>query len=145
MKKIKLFKMLLIPTIGITAIGTIAAVSTSCSPVVIVTGVSLNKESLSLGIGDSDTLTATVLPESATDKSVTWNSSNSSVATVDNNGKVTAVGSGSAKITVKTNDGWYEDHCNVTIVEPSALYMCITASANSTLELKNFQIHAWFY
>jgi hypothetical protein len=48
MKKAKLLKTLLIPTIGITAIGTIAAVSTSCSSAVHVTGVLLNKDSLSL-------------------------------------------------------------------------------------------------
>ena len=73
MKKAKLLKTLLIPTIGITAIGTIGAVSTSCSSVVVVsvTGVSLDKESLTLGEGDSDTLIATVPPEDATDKSVT--------------------------------------------------------------------------
>ena len=51
----------------------------------------MNKESLALDIGDSDTLIATVHPENATDKSVNWTSSDSSVATVDNNGKVTAV------------------------------------------------------
>ena len=68
-----MLKTLLIPTIGISAIGTIAAVSTSCScsPVVLVTGVLLDKESLVLGIGESNTLIATVLPENATDKSVT--------------------------------------------------------------------------
>ena len=71
MKKAKLLKTLLIPTIGITAIGTIAAVSTSCSPVVLVTGVSLDKESLALDVGDSDTLIATVYPYYAADKSVT--------------------------------------------------------------------------
>ena len=115
MKKIKLLKTLLIPTIGITAIGTITAVSTSCSPVVIVNSVSLDKESLALEIGGYETLTATVLPENATDRSVTWSSSDSSVATVDNNGKVTAVGKGRATITVKTNDGGFTDTCQVTV------------------------------
>ncbi len=71
MKKIKLLKTLLIPTIGISAIGTIAAVSTSCSPVVIVNSVSLNKKSLALEAGGYETLTAAVLPADATDKSVT--------------------------------------------------------------------------
>ena len=115
MKKIKLLKTLLIPTIGITAIGTIAAVSTSCSPVVIVTGVSLDKKSLALEIGDSDSLIATVHPENATDKSVIWSSSDSSVATVDNNGKVTAIGKGQATITVTTNNGRFTDTCQVTV------------------------------
>ena len=117
MKKVKLIKTLLIPTIGITTIGTIAAVSTSCScsPVVIVTGVSLNKESLALEIGGYETLITTLHPEDATDKSVTWSSSDSGVATVDNNGNVTAVGEGQAIITVTTNDGVFTDTCQVTV------------------------------
>ena len=71
MKKANLLKTLLIPTIGITAIGTIAAVSTSCSSAVPVTGVSLDKESLALDVGNTETLIPTVHPEDATDKSVT--------------------------------------------------------------------------
>ena len=73
MKKIKILKTILIPTIGITSIGTIAAVSTSCScsPVVLVTGVSLDKKLLVLEVGNTKTLIATINPENATDKSVT--------------------------------------------------------------------------
>ena len=118
MKKIKLLKTLLIPTIWITAIGTITAVSTSCSSSVVpVTGVSLDKESLPLGIGDSYTLIATVLPENVTDKSVNWTSSDSTVANVDNNGKVTAVSEGQTTITVTTNDGGFTDTCQVTVYQ----------------------------
>ena len=80
-----------------------------------VTSVSLNKGSLTLDEGDSDTLAATVLPENATDKSVTWTSSDSSVASVDNNGKVTAVSEGQATITVTTNDGGLTATCQVTV------------------------------
>ena len=69
-----------------------------------VTGISLSKTNLSLTKGQSETLTATVKPENATDKSVTWTSSNASVASVDQNGKVTAVKSGSATITAKAGD-----------------------------------------
>ena len=136
MKKIKLLKTLLIPTIGITAIGTIAAVSTSCSSSAVpVASVSLDKESLPLPIGDYYTLTATVQPENATDKSLTWSSSDSSVATVDD-GKVTAVGEGQATITVKTNDGGFTATCDVTVVDASAV-ICVTANEDSRLELKN--------
>ena len=53
-----------------------------------------------LAVGDTKTLTATVLPENATDKTVTWGSSDTSVAAVDANGKITAVGLGNATITV---------------------------------------------
>ena len=138
MKKIKLLKTLLIPTIGITAIGTIAAVSTSCSSAdVSVTSVSLNKKSLALEVGSYETLTATVHPENATDKSVTWSSTDSSVATVDDNGKVTAVGEGSATIIVTTNNGGYKDYCSVTVTYTAASYICVTANADSTIGLTN--------
>jgi uncharacterized protein YjdB len=65
---------------------------------VAVTGVSLNKTDLSLYIGDSFTLTATVSPSNATDKTVTWSSSNAGVATVAG-GVVTAVAEGTATVT----------------------------------------------
>lgn len=80
-----------------------------------VTSVSLKKEELNLNVNDEETLIATVLPENATDQSVTWASSNEAVATVDQNGKVTAVAQGTATITVKTNDGGFEDSCEVTV------------------------------
>ena len=79
-----------------------------------VTGVSLNTSKLTLTEGDSETLTATVAPANATDKTVTWTTNNSSVATVSN-GKVTAVAEGSAIITVTTNDGKKTATCNVTV------------------------------
>jgi len=82
---------------------------------VAVTGVSLNKTSLTLTVGGSETLTKTVTPSDATNKGVTWSSSNTSVATVDNNGKVTAKATGTATITVKTNDGNKTATCSVTV------------------------------
>ncbi len=84
---------------------------------VAVTGVSLNKETLTLKIGDSETLTATVLPVNATNKKVTWKSSDTSVATVDTNGKVTAVKAGTANVTVTTEDGNKTATCKVTVTE----------------------------
>ena len=80
-----------------------------------VSGVSLNKDSLALGVGDSETLTATVKPEDATNKAVTWTSSNSTVATVDQNGVVTAVAPGAATITATTVDGGFTAICTVTV------------------------------
>ena len=79
-----------------------------------VTGVKLNKSSKSLTIGDNFTLTATVKPNNATDKSVTWSSSNTSVATVDENGVVTAVSEGTATITAAASNG-VEASCTVTV------------------------------
>ncbi len=78
-----------------------------------VTGITLNKESLSLKVGGSETLTATVLPENASDKIVTWTSSAPLVATVDSEGKVTAVSEGTATITAAAGD--YSAACAVTV------------------------------
>ena len=69
-----------------------------------VSSVKLNKESLELVEGDSETLIATVLPENATDKTVTWESSDPSVASVDQNGMVIAVAEGQAGITAMIGD-----------------------------------------
>ena len=79
-------------------------------------GVTLNKTELSLMEGKSETLVATVQPENATNKNVTWSSSNESVATVDNDGKVTAVSKGTATITVTTVDGAKTASCEVTVI-----------------------------
>lgn len=70
-----------------------------------VTGVSLNKTTLTLVEGTSETVTATVTPSTAVNKNVTWSSSDSNIATVDNEGKITAKIPGTAKITVTTVDG----------------------------------------
>jgi len=80
-----------------------------------VTGVSLNKTSLSLAVGGSATLTATVAPSNATNKNVTWTSSDPTKATVTNGGVVRAVATGSTTITVKTADGNKTATCAVTV------------------------------
>lgn len=84
---------------------------------VAVTGVSLDEASLDLTVGGNATLTAIVAPANATNKNVTWESSNPSVATVDGDGVVTAVAVGSATITVTTEDGNYTETCAVTVSE----------------------------
>ena len=70
-----------------------------------VTDISLNKNSLGLIIGNSDTLTANITPSNATNKSVTWSSSKPNIISVDNSGKVTAKAIGEAIITAKTANG----------------------------------------
>lgn len=80
-----------------------------------VTGVSLNKGSLTLNVGESETLTATITPDNATDKSLTWESSDTSIATVDTSGTVTAVAQGTATITVTTADSGKTATCTVTV------------------------------
>ena len=70
-----------------------------------VSGVALNKNVLELNEGKDETLTAIVDPDDATDKTVTWSSDNTAVATVDENGKVTAVSAGTANITATATNG----------------------------------------
>ena len=79
-----------------------------------VTDVELDITQKALNVGDTFTLTATVKPDNATDKSVTWSSSNTSVATVDENGVVTAVSEGTATITATASNG-VEASCTVTV------------------------------
>ena len=95
------------------------------------TSVSLNKTSLTLDVGKSYTLTKTVSPSNAV-TSYTWSSSNTSVATVDGNGKVTAKASGTATITVKTSNGKTAT-CKVTVNLPAPQ---ITGLANTTGGIK---------
>lgn len=94
--------------------GSVTATLTIKAATVPATGVSLNKGSLSLTAGVSETLIATVNPLEATDKAVTWTSDNKSVATVDQNGKVTAVAAGKATITATTSNGKTAT-CSVTV------------------------------
>ena len=85
------------------------------SPTVSVTGVTLNKTTLSLVAGTKGFLTATVAPANATNKTVSYTSSDSSVATVSSTGTVTAVAAGTATITVTTADGSKTATCAVTV------------------------------
>ena len=85
------------------------------SQTVAVTGVTLNRTSATLTVGDSITLVATVAPDNATEKSVSWQSGNSAVASVDQSGKVTALKAGTAVITVTTLDGSKTASCTVTV------------------------------
>lgn len=79
-----------------------------------VTSVKLNRTELSLTVGRDYTLIATISPDDATDKTLIWSSDNEEVATVED-GKVTAIGPGTATITVRTNDGNFEDTCKVIV------------------------------
>lgn len=99
---------------------------------VVPTSVALNKTTLTLDIGKTSNLRATVYPSNASNKKCTWSSSNSSVATVDGNGKVTAKASGTATITVKTSNGKTAT-CKVTVNLPTPQ---ITSLANTTGGIK---------
>ena len=84
-----------------------------------VDSVNISKSKLDLMEGEEATLTATVTPDNATNKTVTWESSDSSIATVVN-GKVTAVRPGKTTITVTTEDGGKSATCDVTVVPKSS-------------------------
>jgi len=77
--------------------------------------VSLNKKSVTLDVDDKVTLKAKITPTGATNKNVTWKSSNKNVATVSSKGVVTAVGSGTCTITVKTKSGKKKAKCKITV------------------------------
>ena len=80
-----------------------------------VTGVSLNTSSKSVTEGDSFQLSATITPSNATDKSYTWASSNTNIATVDSNGYVTTKQAGNVTITATTKDGNKSASCTITV------------------------------
>ena len=80
-----------------------------------VTDVSLDRTELTLTEGETETLTATVKPDNADNKKVTWSSDKTEIATVDGAGKVTAVKPGEAVITVTTEDGGKTATCKVTV------------------------------
>ena len=96
-------------------------------PTVAVTGVTLAPTSATLTLGETETVTLipTVLPGDATDKSVTWSSSDETVATVTD-GVVTAVAAGEATITVTTTDGAKTATCAVTVAAPAASTYTVT-------------------
>ena len=96
---------------------------------VAVTGVTLDKSTLTLNVGETGTLTATVTPETATENTVTWSSSDDTIATVDKDGKVTAVAEGTATITAKAGD--QSATCAVTVSAATPAYtLTIGAESN---------------
>ena len=99
---------------------------------VVPTSVALNKTTLTLDTGKTSTLKATVYPSNVANKKCTWRSSNTSVATVDSNGKVTAKKAGTATITVKTSNDKTAT-CKVTVNLPAPQ---ITGLANTTGGIK---------
>ncbi len=80
-----------------------------------VTEVTMDKTELTLTEGETETLTATVRPDNADNRKVTWSSDKTEIATVDGAGKVTAVKAGEAVVTVTTEDGGKTASCKVTV------------------------------
>ncbi len=98
---------------------------------VTVTSVSVTPSSLELVSGKKASLTADVLPADATDKTVSWASSNAAVASVSGSGEVTAVAAGKASITVTTNDGGKQAVCTVTVTPAHVNVTSVTIDPTS--------------
>lgn len=105
---------------------------------VAVESVTLNKTELTLEVGGEETLTATVAPDNATNKTVTWSSSNNTVATVAN-GKVTAVAAGTATITA-TADG-KSATCTVTVNAPVTVDYTVTETEWETAFSEQIKVY----
>jgi hypothetical protein len=104
--------------------------------IVAVTGVGLNKSEITLMVGDTETLTATVQPENATNKTVTWNSSDPAIASVNaSTGEVTAASVGTAKITVTTEDGNKMSECTVTVTASSLNRLVLDGYTTGTVSI----------
>ncbi|MDE7088977.1 MAG: Ig-like domain-containing protein [Prevotella sp.] len=103
-----------------TITATCGSVRATCSVSVVATAaesITLSQTSAQLKAGESITLTATVLPETTTDKAVTWSSSDENIATVDAEGNVTALAVGEATITATAADGsGVSASCQVTVL-----------------------------
>ncbi|NOU74657.1 carbohydrate-binding protein, partial [Paenibacillus sp. LMG 31458] len=104
-----------------------------------VKGVTLSKTSMELEVGETEAIAATVTPEAAANKNVTWKSSNEAIVSVDQNGVVTANAEGTAIITVTTVNGGYTANCTVTVKKPmpkAALTGPQTVNTGQTFNLK---------
>ena len=102
-------------------------------PAAPVSGVELSEENVRLAAGETTVLTATVLPENALEQGVNWQSSNESVATVDADGKVSAVAEGEAVITVITRQGAFTDSAYVTVTPGSGIRSLVVADYDEVI------------
>lgn len=102
----------------------------------LVSSIILNQPSITMRVTNEIQLSATVLPTTATDKTLTWTSSNSSIASVDSNGKVTAVKEGQASIICTANDGsGVAATCIINVVDTDVEIVTITAEGPTTLKV----------
>lgn len=102
-----------------------------------VTGVTLNKTTMTIGKNNVETLIPTIAPANATNKAVTWSSSNTAVATVDANGVVTGTGVGTSTITVTTVDGAITATCAVTgvLFDATKYYKSMNAKSTKAMDV----------
>jgi uncharacterized protein YjdB len=111
--------------------GKVASCSVTVNPPILATGISINKTTDELKVGDTDNLAVDVQPDNTTNKQISWTTSNSSVATVDSNGKVIAVSAGTATITGTTIDGSNKNvSCNVNVINNGTDGISVSYDAN---------------
>ncbi len=96
-----------------------------------VSEVRLSETTHELTVGEDFTLKATVLPDNATDKSVTWTCSPESVVSVAQNGKVTGIAPGTGTVTVTTTDGGRKASCTVKVKEAVISVQSVSLSQNT--------------
>lgn len=118
-----------------TAICTVSVVTP-----IAVTGVSLDRNTANTLVNETLQLNATVAPANATNKTVTWSSSDTTIATVSNSGLVTGIGAGNATITVTTVDGGFTDTCAVTVA-PTPVETKIYDTTGSSLSEIAFTVN----
>ena len=126
--------------------------TTTPYPPVAVTGVQMSSSTLNLTTGSTATLVATVRPTNAANKSVTWSSSNSNVASVNSSGTVTGIAAGTATITVTTVDGGYTATCTVTVSQsyPGGSYFTTINVSGYNIKIEvvcstRQEVKIWFY
>lgn len=118
-----------ISTISVIGSANISSYTQSNVPV---TSVGVSPSTATINVGATRQLTATVLPSNATNKAVSWSSSNTSIATVSSSGLVTGMAAGTATITVTTQDGNKTATCTITVTTPtSTVYNIYTESGTS--------------
>ena len=102
-----------------------------------VTSLSISPTSAKLFLKVTKQITSTILPDTATDKSIMWSTSDASVATVDTNGLVTAVGAGNAIITAITTDGGFTATSNITVIADTNVFQAEDAELRGALVVAN--------
>lgn len=126
-------------TANITATNNVVSkpcVVTVTPPVIHVTGITLDENSINQVKGETKQLEAYVVPTNATNKAVNWSSSDTSIATVDDTGLVTCVDVGTATITAKTVDGGYDATCSVKVIPTIVRVTGVTLDQDGPLDLE---------
>ena len=115
---------------------------TVVKPTIKVSGIKLNKGSTSIVVGNKETITATILPNDATNKSIVWSTSDKNIVTVDSNGEVKGIKEGTATITAKTNDGGKIATVKVTVTKVSVTELKLSKTTSSIEKGKTVKITA---